>query len=309
MIRFAATLLFLAASLPTLANDPLPSPTRVSDHAWAWIGPYGPPTAENQGFRMNLGFVVGDSAVAVVDSGYGGAMARAMIGRIESVTDTPIRYLINTNSQPHRVMGNPVFREHGAQIIAGAGAVDRIVDQGPAFASTVESVLGLEPGSVGTPGQADRSLDESMSIDLGGVTIEVIPAGHAHTDGSLVVHVQPDNVVFSGDVLYGGRLLAVLPESSVEGWIAAFDRMREFGDAQFVPGHGEPGPLGAFQHSTHDYLDTLKRHMDQALEDFVGLQDAIDSLDQLEWSDLADYDSLAGRNAHQAYLQSEAASF
>lgn len=309
MRRIASTLLLAVISFSTIANEPLPGPRQVSEHVWAWIGPYGPPTAENRGFRMNLGFVAGENAVAVIDSGYGDAMARTMIAQIESVTDAPIRHVVNTNSQPHRVMGNAVFREHGARIIAGAGAVERMVEQGPAFALTIESVLGLEPGSVGTPGQPDVAIDEPMSIDLGGVTIDVIPAGHAHTPGSLAVHVQPDGVVFAGDVLYGGRLLAVLPESSVDGWIEAFDRMRELGDAEFIPGHGEPGPLSDFDHPTYDYLVTLKRYMDQALDDFVDLQDAIDSLDQSAWSDLADFESLAGRNAHQAYLQSESASF
>lgn len=309
MLRIASTVLLAVVSFSTVASEPLPAPRQVSENVWAWIGPYGPPTAENRGFRMNLGFVVGDSAVAVIDSGYGDAMAQAMISQIESVSEAPIRHVINTNSQPHRVMGNAVFREHGARILAGAGAVERIVEQGPAFASTIESVLGLEPGSVGRPGQPDEAIDKPFLIDLGGVTIEVIPAGHAHTAGSLAVRVQPDNVVFAGDVLYRGRLLSVLPESSVDGWIEVFERMRELGDAEFIPGHGEPGPLSAFEYPTYHYLVTLKRHMDQALEDFVDLQDAIDSLDQAAWSDLADFDSLAGRNAHQAYLQSEAASF
>lgn len=94
--------------IPALAHAaaPLPKPEPVSEHAWAWIGPYGPPTAENQGFRMNLGFVVGTDAVAVIDSGYGDAMARAMLARIATVTDRPVRYVINTNSQPHRILGN-----------------------------------------------------------------------------------------------------------------------------------------------------------------------------------------------------------
>lgn len=309
MRRLVMTLAILAFSLPTFADEPLPSPRQISEHAWAWIGPFGPPTTENQGFRMNLGFVVGESAVAVIDSGYGDAMANAMIAQIESITDAPIRFLVNTNSQPHRVMGNPVFRAQGAEIMAGTEAVDRIIRQGPAFASTVESVLGLEAGSVETPGRPDRLIDGSVSIDLGGVIIDVIAVGHAHTEGSLLVLVQTDGVVFPGDVLYGGRLLAVLPESNVEGWITAFEELREFGDVQFVPGHGEPGPLSAFEHPTFDYLTTLKQHMDKALEDFVGLQEAIDTLDQSAWSDLEDFESLAGRNAHQTYLQSEAASF
>ena len=51
--------------------DTLPSPRQIASHSYAWIGPYGPPTKENRGFRMNLGFVIGDDAVAVIDGGYG----------------------------------------------------------------------------------------------------------------------------------------------------------------------------------------------------------------------------------------------
>ena len=86
--------------------DSLPAPTQVSAHTWAWIGSYGPPTKENRGFRMNLGFVSGADSVAVIDSGYGDAMANAMLERIVQVTDRPVRYVINTNSQPHRILGN-----------------------------------------------------------------------------------------------------------------------------------------------------------------------------------------------------------
>jgi len=68
-------LALLGLFLPGLActGNSLPEPTHVSAHTWAWIDPCGPPAKENQGFRMNLGFVVGDKAVTVtvIDSGYG----------------------------------------------------------------------------------------------------------------------------------------------------------------------------------------------------------------------------------------------
>ncbi len=50
---YIALFALLVPALST-AGNPLPVPRQVSDHAWAWIGPYGPPTKENQGFRMNL---------------------------------------------------------------------------------------------------------------------------------------------------------------------------------------------------------------------------------------------------------------
>lgn len=305
---FVALFVLLIPGL-SLAGGTLPAPRQVSDHAWAWIGPYGPPTRENGGFRMNLGFVLGDDAVAVIDSGYGGAMAEAMLGHIRDITDKPVRYVINTNSQPHRIMGNPVFRRSGAEVIAAGGALPRIAAEAQYFALTIEGVLGLAPGSVLVPGTPTVTVNEETPLDLGGIQLRVISIGDAHTPGSLVVAVDADALVFAGDVLYGGRLLSILSKSHIRGWIDAFEKLRHFDNALFLPGHGEPGPLSAFDHSTYYYLTTLKRHMDQAVEEDMDLQDAIDSYDQSGWKRLANFNALAGLNAHQAYLQSEAAAF
>ena len=307
----SAACALLGMLMPVLAGagDILPEPSRVSEHAWAWVGPYGAPSQENRGFRMNLGFVVGDDKVAVIDSGYGDAMAGEMLGQIRQIAGRPVGYVINTNSQPHRTLGNATFRKAGAEILAGEGAVPRIVGEGGAMASVAEGILGIAPGSIRPPGAPDHALAESRQLDLGGVTLNVIPVGAAHTAGCLVVEVVEDKVIYAGDVLYGGRLLSVLPVSRVDDWIAAYDGLRPSGDAMFVPGHGEPGKLSDFENSTYRYLTTLRDHMDAAVEEGVDLQDAIDSLEQTEWQHLADFDALAGRNAHQTYVEREAAAF
>jgi glyoxylase-like metal-dependent hydrolase (beta-lactamase superfamily II) len=290
-------------------TGPLPPPEQTGAHSYAWIGPYGPPTRENQGFRMNMGFIAGSDAVAVIDSGYGDVMAEAMLEQIRQITDRPVRYVINTNSQPHRILGNAAFRNQGATILAGEAASARIAGEGAAMATTAEGILGLPPGSLHPPGAPDRGVDKTIDLDLGSVTLRIIPVGTAHTPGSLIVEVVEDRVIFTGDVLYGGRLLAVLPVSRVDGWISAFDQLRAFDAAQFVPGHGKPAKLTGFEHPTYDYLTTLLSHMDKAVDQGTDLQEAIDSLDQSPWQTLADFDALAGRNAHQTYLEREAAAF
>lgn len=93
------------------------------------------------------------------------------------------------------------------------------------------------------------------------------------------------------------------------GWITAFDKLRAFSEAVFVPEHREPGGLAEFEKSTYEYLTALKTHMDEAVEQGTDLQEAIGSLDQSKWQHLADFDALAGRNAHQTYLEREAAVF
>jgi len=251
-------LILLGLTLPFAASgDVLPAPRQLAPHSYAWIGPYGLPTKENQGFRMNLGLVVGTDAVAVIDSGYGDAMASAMLEQIRRISDRPVRYVINTNSQPHHILGNAAFKRSGAEVIAAEDASARMSAEGRSMASAAEGVLSLPAGSIGAPGAPDRALAEATELDLGGVTLRLIPVGTAHTEGSLIVEVVEDGVVYAGDVLYRGRLLAVLPVSRVEGWISAFDRLRELGDVQFVPGHGEPGKLADFEEPTYRYLTTL----------------------------------------------------
>jgi glyoxylase-like metal-dependent hydrolase (beta-lactamase superfamily II) len=129
------------------------------------------------------------------------------------------------------------------------------------------------------------------------------------TPGSNIVEVVEDKVVYAGDVIYGGRMLAILPVSRVDEWIKVIDKLRSFDNVVFVPGHGEPGNLQKFEDSNYHYVTTLKAHMDKAIEDGIELQSAIDSLDQSEWQNLADFEALASRNAHQTYLEREMAAF
>ena len=296
---------------PVSAEDwILPKPTQVSEHVWAWIGPYGAPSKENHGYRMNLAFVVGKDSVAVLDSGYGPAMARDMLRHIRLITDRPVRHVVNSNSQPHRFMGNGPFQAQGATLVAGKDALPRMQEMADAFARTIEATLERPEGSIDTPPLAETGVEDSLTLDLGGVTLEIVAVGRAHTPGSLIVHIPEDQLVYAGDVLYRGRLLALLGEvSDLEGWLQAWERLEQYPDARFLPGHGEPGPLSAFAHGNRDYLQSLLDHMQAAVDAGTDMQSAINDFDSTPWQSLADFEELAGRNAHEAYRQREAAAF
>lgn len=307
--RLVAALLAAFLARPGLA-DVLPAAQQVSPHAWAWIGPYDGPNKSNRGFRMNLGFVVGKDAVAVIDSGYSPEMAESMLRHIRQRTPLPVRHVINTNSQPHRFLGNDVFRKAGARILAGREAAERMARDGAMFAATTANILGTASQPVPAPPDRLLSEGERVVLDLGGgVTLGVLHIGTAHTKGSLIVEVSPDHTVFAGDVLYGGRLLAILPDSRVKGWIAAYEKLRAFKEATFVPGHGQPGPLTEFEHPTLAYLVRLKRHMDEAINQNDDIEKAKTDFDASAWKSLANFSELNGRNAYQAYLESETEGF
>lgn len=307
-LRHLLALLAALLAWPSLA-DVLPAPRQVSPHAWAWIGPYDGPSQANRGFRMNLGFVVGKEAVAVIDSGYSPEMAASMLRHIRQRTPLPVRHVVNTNSQPHRFLGNDVFRKAGARILAGREAAERMARDGAMMAGAAAGILGV--ASLPVPAAPEQLLGagESVDLDLGGAVLRVRHAGTAHTRGSLVAEVRPDRVVFAGDILYGGRLAALIPDGSVKGWLAAYESLRSADAAVFVPGHGQPGPLADFDHPTRDYLARLKRHMDEAVKKGTDIESAKSAFDASPWKALANFNELNGRNAYQAYQESEAENF
>lgn len=287
----------------------LAPPTQVSEHLYAWIGPHGGPSPDNQGFRMNMGFVVGKEAIAVIETGYHEPMAREMLQQIAAISSLPVKYVINTNSQPDRFLANEYFRRQGAVIIASSAEAKRMAAMGNLFAEASERALGLKAGSIVPPNPPDRILDAGTELDLGGLVLVLKQFGAAHTPSPLVVHIPQDNVVYAGDILYSGRLPAVVDGGNVKSWLAVFEALREFGDATFVPGHGKPDKLSAFEFSTREYLQVLHAHMTQAVEQGKDLQDAIRSLDQSRFEKLENYEDLAGRNANIAYLEAEAEAF
>ena len=285
----------------------LPAPRQVSAHAWAWVGPLEGPSKQNNGFRMNLGFVIGGESVAVIDTGYTAAMAEEMLSAVKRMTPLPIRYVINTNSQPHRFMGNDVFRTAGARVIAGAEAAARMAKDGGALTQGVATALELTDKPP-LPAPPDELIAEKQvgRIDLGGgVTLEITHVGRAHTSGSLVVRVLPDRTVFAGDVLYAERLLAVLPDSSVTGWISAFEQLGRIDAAAFVPGHGPPGALAMFEHSTLAYLKAMKTHMDTAVKAGIDPSSATRTFDASPWAKLVNFTELSARNASLVFLECE----
>ena len=309
LFTLGMTMISLHAAPSQAATKILPAPKKLSEHVYAWIGPLPGPSKENNGYRMNLVFVVGSKAVAVLDTGYTEAMAEEMLAHIGKITDKPVKYAINTNSQPHRFMGNPAFRRARVEIIAHAKTAERMESSGGSFAGGIERILELKEGSVKIPQKPDRIINKDTTLDLGGVNVILKNFGPAHTPAQLVAHIPADNIVYTGDALYGERLLSVQSVSNTQSWLAVFEKLKTFGKVTFIPGHGQPGPLKDFDFSTRQYLNLLFTHMNKMVDEGIDVQDAINKLDQSKFSKLANFEELSGRNASWAYLEREQAAF
>ena len=288
----------------------LPKPQKITEHVYAWIGPHGGPNTKNKGYRMNMAFVVGTKSIAVLESGFYPAMAEEMIAHIKTISPLPIKYVINSSSQPDRYLGNDAFRKLGADIITSEKEAERMDENGNNYAMMLEMVMKFKEKDIMLPKKPTRILKENTDLDLGGgVKLAIHIHKAAHTPQPLIVYIPSDKLVYAGDILYSGRLLAVVPGGNIKEWIQMYEYLKQFGEVTFIPGHGRPAPLSAFTKSTYQYLVLLDSHMTKMVAEEKAMQDAIRRLDQSSYSDLENYADLAGRNAHRAYLEAELAAF
>lgn len=276
----------------------------VADRVYAVVGPYGNRTPENLGDNATFGVVVTDEGVVLIDSGGSYLGAAAIDQLIKQVTDKPVKIVINSGGQDHRWLGNGYFKAGGAHIIASDAAVSdqRARRQDQMFA--LGNLVG-EKGMAGTEAvYADETFDESLRFTLGGTTFELRKVGPAHTPGDSLIWLPDRRIVFSGDVVYVGRMLGVISVSSSRHWLEAFETMAALEPLAIVPGHGPASDLTRARADTFDYLQFLRETVGAFMEAGGSITD-IGSLDQSRFAYLEDYDSLKGRNAQQVFQEME----
>lgn len=277
---------------------------QVSDDAYAVVGPFGNRSPGNLGNNATFGFVVTDEGVLLIDSGGSYKGAQAIDAMIRQVTDKPVKIVVNSGGQDHRWLGNGYFKERGARIIASTAAVaDQHARQQDQLLM-LGNLVGME-GMTGTePVYADETFDERMSVTLGNTPVELRKVGPAHTPGDSLVWLPEERIVFSGDVVYVGRMLGVMPHSNAKHWIEAFETMAALEPGSIVPGHGPPTDLEHARADSLDYLVFLRETVGEFM-DSGGDITQIGTLDQSRFDYLVDYETLKGRNAQQVFQEME----
>lgn len=275
----------------------------IAPGTYAIVGPFGQRSPENFGNNATFGLVVTSEGAILIDAGGSDKGAEALDAAIRTVTDQPVRYVIDTGGQDHRWIGNGYWQARGAQVIASDAAV---ADQ-QARASMQQTMLATLLGDAfeGTaPAFADITFEQSYTLSLGGRTLEIVHPAPAHTPGDSFVWLADVSTVFTGDIVYVGRILGVMDHSSSSGWLEAFDAMAALKPEHIIPGHGPATDLATATRDTRDYLAHLRAAMRDHIDEGGDIIGSV-KVDQQAFSYLVDFDMLAGRNAQEVFSQME----
>lgn len=281
-------------------------PRLVADNVYYFKGSLEARSYENYSINNNLGFVITDKGVVLIDSGATYQSGPLIAQAIASVTDKPIRWVINTGSQDHRWMGNGYFVEQGAEIIA----LERTVaTQRQYAASHLQRSAGILKerldGTVAVHAASPIKAD-SHTMTLGGIDIELIYAGDAHFPGDVMVWLPQKQIIFSGDIIYVDRITGFHPWTNIRGLQASFEKLESLAPRHIVPGHGYLCDMPKARAESGDYYDFVLQRVGEAVENFVDMVETIDQLAEApQFSHLRHYDSWHRLNLNRAYLQLE----
>lgn len=188
---------------------------------------------------LNIGVVVGEDGLLVVDTRASHVQARELRHDLDALSALPVSWVVNTHWHWDHTFGNALFAD--VPIHAHTRAYARLAADGENAKRDALSWLDdthaaeIEEVEVTLP---DVLFDERLSIDLGNRTVTMRYLGRGHTDNDIVMTVSDAPVLFAGDLLEESA-----PPYFGDGfplsWPDTVGRLLELGAAVLVPGHGD----------------------------------------------------------------------
>jgi len=141
IIQLAASVVAVLAALPGRADTPL-AMTEVAAGVFVHGGVHEEASPANNDAVANIGFVLGDDAVAVIDPGGSALEGHALRAAIRARTDRPIRFVILTLIHPDHIFGAAAFRDDKPDFVGHAKLPGALAQRGGYYLRRLREVLG-----------------------------------------------------------------------------------------------------------------------------------------------------------------------
>lgn len=192
----------------------------------------------------NVGIIVGTQGTFVVDTGMGARNAETVLREVKKVTKGGTLYVATTHVHPEHDMGAHAFPAD-ARMIRAQLQVDEIAAGAMETAERFRSMspLNAELLKDATFRKADITFTDEHTVDLGGVRVRLKAMGFNHTAGDTAFFVEPDAVLFSGDIVMTRLPNVTGPAERVRQWLGSLETFEALKPKLIVPSHGPTGDL------------------------------------------------------------------
>ena len=219
---------------------------------------------DNIGDIANLGFIIGDDSIAVIDTGGSHQVGESLKLAIKKVSKKPIKYVINTHGHQDHIFGNSAFLSEGVTIYGHYSLKKFLKERGSQYirqiAQAGDKVKGTSlifPHKVIAETSPDqvKKLSNEMTIDLGNRKLLLTSHATAHTYSDATVLDLKTKTFFVGDLVQDERTPTM--DGLVKNWIKVLNEIEKIDFKIMVPGHGKIQKDNTALEKTKTYLQVL----------------------------------------------------
>lgn len=233
-MRFFIVLLGLLICRVSLAIPGL-SVTEVAPGVFVHISEHHSPDRTNHGEIANIGFIVGEQCVAVIDSGGSPQQGIALRIAIKQTTTKPVCYVINTHVHPDHIYGNSAFKATGVKFVGHHKLARAMATRAPHYLSKADELLDIRVNddNIIPPNLQVR---DSLTLNLGNRELVLTAHPTAHTDNDLSVYDKTTDTFWMADLVFLEHIPVI--DGSIKGWISEMERLEKNHYKLVIPGHG-----------------------------------------------------------------------
>jgi glyoxylase-like metal-dependent hydrolase (beta-lactamase superfamily II) len=181
---------------------------KVTDSLYVIIGSGG-----------NVAFMPTSDGVVVVDDKFA-QDAPQILAKVKSVTDKPIRYVLNTHQHGDHTGGNEAMLAANAEIIIHKNARANMVE-------------------AKQPGLPRITFSQDSQVFLGGKEVQAHHLGRGHTNGDAVILFPSERVLHMGDLFVNGAPYCDTANGgSIKEWDQTVRKALQYDFDKVIPGHG-----------------------------------------------------------------------
>ena len=298
-----AALAILGASTFSRAQQQELEVTEIAPGLFVHHGVTALMTRENDGAIANIGFIIGESAVAVIDTGGSVREGQRLLAAIRARTDKPIRYVINTHGHPDHVFGSAAFLSDGTVFVGHRNLPRALATRGQFYIEAFRRIMGdqlLDEVRMIPP---TLLIDGTVTLDLGSRTLTLRAWPTAHSDNDLSVLDEETKTLFAGDLVFLTHTPVL--DGSIRGWLRVIDELSTLPAQRVIPGHGPVSEWPAALTDQRRYLETLASDVRVLVargEPITVAADTAAASERARWQLFDDYNA---RNATTAFSEIE----
>ena len=219
----------------------------------------------------NSAVIVNDDDVVIVDDHVSPAAAWVLLEEIKTLTNKPVRTVVNTHFHYDHAHGNQIFdnnvaiigHEFTREMLTGGKSVEMLLfrnylnglpgsiatlrqrvaaEADPAAKTRLQTQLQTAENNAASqaelkPTPPNVTLRTSLTLHRGSREIRILFLGRAHTAGDVVVYLPNEKMVITGDMLTS--TLSNMSDAFVNEWVTTLDELKKLDFTTVLPGHGE----------------------------------------------------------------------